>query len=228
MNHFVTEFEAYGYAPYMFQYYNTLQTHALGNLKEFVREIGINSTMLIYLNGFQNTNMEPNENYARELFELFTLGEGNGYTQDDIIFTAQALTGYNHWDEVGGQIYFDPSTFFDGEKTIFNKVGNWGSVDVINLIFQERKNEVTNFICAKLYEYFVSHVIDDLIELEIIQPLAQTLIDNDFEMVPMLKQLFKSEHFFDEHALGVILKSPYDVIFNFVNETEFFYNDSIM
>jgi len=228
MNHFVTEFEVYGYAPYMFQYYNALQTHALGNFKDFVRAIGINSTMLIYLNGFQNTDVEPNENYARELYELFTLGEGNGYTQNDIIYTAQALTGYNHWDEVGGQIYFDSSTFYDGDKTIFNQEGNWGYDDVIDILFQERSSEIANYICAKLYKYFVSPAIDDLVDIEIIQPLAQTLIDSNFEIVPMLKQLFKSEHFFDERALGVILKSPYDVIFNFVNETEFFYNDAVM
>ena len=61
--------------------------------------------MLYYLNGFQNTNTEPNENYARELYELFTLGEGNGYTQEDIVNTAQALTGYNHWLEPGAKIY---------------------------------------------------------------------------------------------------------------------------
>ncbi len=62
MNHFVTEYEAYGHPPYLFQYYNTIQTHALGNVKEFVRAIGISSTMLVYLNGFENTNFSPNEN----------------------------------------------------------------------------------------------------------------------------------------------------------------------
>ena len=125
MNHFVTELESYNYAPYMFQYYNDLQYHSIGNFKTLVHQIGINSTMLYYLNGFQNTNTEPNENYARELFELFTLGEGNGYTQEDIVFTAQALTGYNHWVEPGGKIYFDDSTFLNGSKKIFNQIGNW-------------------------------------------------------------------------------------------------------
>ena len=90
MNHFVTEFEAYSHPPYLVQYYNTLQTHALGNVKEFVRAIGITSTKLKYLNGFENTNINPNENYARELFELITHGESNGYTQNDILETARA------------------------------------------------------------------------------------------------------------------------------------------
>jgi len=225
MNHFVTELEAYNYSPYMFQYYNTLQTHAIGNFKTLVREIGINSTMLYYLNGFQNTNTAPNENYARELYELFTLGEGNGYTQVDIVYTAQALTGFNHWDVPGDEIYFDESTWVDGDKTIFGQTGNWKYDDVIDILFQEKGEEMAFYICSKLYKYFVSPAIDDLVEQSIIRPLAQTLIDNDFELAPMLKQLFKSEHFFDERALGVIIKSPFDVIFNFVNESEFSYNN---
>jgi len=228
MNHFVTELETYNYAPYMFQYYNVLQIHAIGNFKTLVREIGINSTMLYYLNGFQNTNEDPNENYARELYELFTLGEGNGYTQEDIVFTAQALTGYNHWLEPGSKIYFDESTFFDGVKKIFGQEGNWGYDDVIDILFQERGEEIAFFICSKLYKYFVSPAIDELVEQEVIRPLAQTFIDNNFELAPMLKQLFKSKHFYDKRALGVIIKSPFDIILTFVNESELFYNNAIM
>ena len=136
MNHFVTELEVYFYAPYLFQYYNTIQTHALGNFKTFVHDIGITGAMLLYLNGFENTNFNPNENYARELFELFTLGEGNGYTETDITETSRALTGFNHWLEYGAQIYFDASTYDAGSKTIFDQTGNWGYSDVIDLIFQ--------------------------------------------------------------------------------------------
>lgn len=228
MGHFVTEYEAYAYPPYLFQYYNTLQTHALGNVKEFIRAIGVSSTMLIYLNGFENTNFNPNENYARELFELFTLGEGNGYTQDDILETARALTGYNHWDSSGDTIYFDSSTFDDGEKTIFGQTGFWGYDDVIDILFQEKENELAFYICGKLYRYFVSPAVDEIVEQNIIQPLATTLIANNFEIIPVLKQLFKSEHFFDERALGVIIKSPYDVILDFIKETEFFYDDELV
>mgnify|MGYP000225468138 FL=1 len=228
MNHFVTGLETYFYSPYLFQYYNTSQTHALGNLKEFVRDIGITSAMLIYLNGYENTNLEPNENYARELFELFTLGEGNGYTELDITETAKAITGYNHWTEEGAPLYFDESTWVDGEKTIFGQTGNWKYDDVIDILFQERPNEIAKHICTKLYRYFVSQEIDTVIEQNVIDPLTQTLIDTNFELAPMLKQLFKSEHFFDERALGVIIKSPFDITMQFINESEFFYNDELM
>ena len=227
-NHFVTELETYSYSPYLFQYYRVLQENALGNFKDFVHEIGINSTMLYYLNGFQNTNFNPNENYARELFELFTLGEGNGYTETDITESSRALTGYNHWNSPGDQIYFDASTFDDGEKTIFGQTGNWGYGDVIDLLFQQREVEMARFICDKLYRFFVSPEINETITENIIYPLADTLIASSFDLAPMLKQLFKSEHFFDQKAIGVVLKSPLDVILNYVNETAFFYNDEIM
>ena len=228
LNHFVTEVEAYFYAPYLFQYYRTAELHALGNFKTLTHAMGLTPAMLLYLNGFENTNVEPNENYARELFELFTLGEGNGYTQEDIVETSKALTGYNHWDEPGANIYFDPSTFFEGDKTIFGQTGNWNYDDVIDILFQEKADLIASFICRKLYRYFVSPDIDSIVEANIIEPLAQTLINNNFELVPVIKQLFKSEHFFDERALGVSIKSPIDIIFQFVNETAFPYNNDLM
>lgn len=227
MNHFVTEYEVYGHPPYLFQYYNTIQIHALGNLKEFVRAIGVNPAMLVYLNGFENSSLNPNENYARELFELFTLGEGNGYTQSDILETARALTGYNHTDEYGGAIYFDNSTFDAGQKTIFGQTGAWGYNDLIDILFQEKENDIAFYFCEKLYRYFVSQAVDEIVMQNVIQPLADTLIASNFELIPMLKQLFKSEHFFDERALGVIIKSPFDVILDFIKETDFFYDDEL-
>lgn len=228
MNHFVTEIDTVNYAPYLFQYYNRIQGLCLGNFREFTRAMGLDNMMLLYLNGFENTNNSPNENYARELLELFTLGEGNGYTQNDIVDTARALTGYNHWAEPGAQIYFDASTFDAGSKTIFGQEGNWGYDDVIDLLFQERGSLIAEYICSKLYQFFVSPSIDATIHQNIIQPLAATFVNEDFEMAPVLEQLFKSEHFFDERALSVVVKSPFDVIFNFINEGSFFYDDTLM
>jgi uncharacterized protein (DUF1800 family) len=227
MNHFVTRFGIYFHAPYAYQYYHIMQVHALGNFKEFTRAVGLTPAMLIFLNGFENTNYSPNENYARELFELFTLGEGNGYTQNDITETARALTGYNEWDEPNGNIYFDPQTFDNGTKTIFGQTGNWGYNDVVDLLFQERGPEIAFFICKKLYKFFVSPATDN-IEQTIIQELAQTLVASNFEMVPMLKKLFKSQHFFDEQSVGVVIKSPFDVVLNFLKETDFYYDDQII
>ena len=228
MNHFVTQLDSYNYAPYMFQYYNLMQTHAIGNFKEFVRAVGVNSTMLIYLNGFENTSNNPNENYARELFELFTLGENNNYTQQDILQAARALTGYNHWEEPGAQIYFDQSTWDANPKTVFGSQEFYTYDELIDTLFDLRETEIAQFICTKLYKFFVSQQYDALTLQDIINPLAQTLIDANFELAPMLKQLFKSQHFFDQRALGIIVKSPYDIVFNYINEGNFFYNEPVL
>ena len=228
LNHFVTELDTYNYAPYLFQYYRTAELHALGNFKDLVRAMGLTPAMLFYLNGFQNTNTEPNENYARELYELFTLGEGNGYTQDDIVETSKALTGYNLSASPGGPIIFNTNTFYNGDKTIFGQTGNWNYHDVIDILFQERGPLIAQHISRKLYRYYVSPDIDIMIETNIITPMAQTMVDNDFELIPVLKQLFKSAHFFDQNANGVLIKSPFDLIFQFVNETNFSYNSELM
>jgi len=227
-NHFVAEVDVYGYTPFLYKYYNTIERNTLGNFKILLKEIGLTAAMLLYLNGFENTNENPNENYGRELYELFTLGEGNGYSQQDIIETAKALTGYNHQDVYGGEIYFDSSTFLDEDKTIFGQTGNWNYDDVIDILFEQRSEMVAFYICKKLYRYFVGPEVGAFVEDTIIRPLATTFIDNDFEIVPVLQQLFKSEHFFDEKAIGVIIKSPLDVIFQFINETELPYTDTLM
>ena len=125
LNHFVTQYGEYRCPSYMYQYYTTLQKHAIGNFKEFVREIGLTPAMLTFLNNLENTRKRPNENYARELYELFTLGEDIGYNQSDIEETSRAMTGYNLREDRCGPISFDPTTFDNGIKTIFGRTGNW-------------------------------------------------------------------------------------------------------
>ncbi len=228
-NHFVTEEDIYRCPSYLYGYINALQIHAIGNFKTFVREIGLNNAMLRYLDGYRNYRNRPNENYARELFELFTLGEGNGYTEDDIVETARALTGYvaQGIEDVGCSGYvFDPSEHDTSEKTIFGRTGNWGYDDVIDILFEERTNEIAYFIAEKLYKFFV-HPDPDPVQ-PIITELANTLVANNFELAPMLRQLFKSEHFFDDNAIGVIIKSPFDYGLNFIKETGLTLNDELI
>jgi hypothetical protein len=216
-NHFVTRLEDYWCPSWMYKYYKTLHDYNFGNFKEFVRAIGITPAMLVYLNGYQNTVYEPNENYARELLELFTLGEGNGYNQSDIVNIAKALTGYTGITEYCGNIFFSPSDFDSGQKTFFGQTGNWDYDDVINILFQERGDLIATHICTKLYGYFISPDINETI----VSQLATTFVDNNFELLPVYKQLFKSKHFFDEVAISGIVKSPYDIFISFVNETSF-------
>lgn len=195
--------------PYMFQAYITKQKYALGNFKDFIHDMGLDAVMLRYLNNYDNKAGNPNENYARELYELFTLGVDNGYTEEDIQETARAFTGYNTEKTDEGIIEFNvEGTFDDTDKTIFGQTGPWGYSDVIDILFEQKSSLIATYICTKLYEYFVSYTLNE----DIIVTLAQTFIDNDFELAPVLSQLFKSEHFFDEACVGVLMKSPLDLV----------------
>lgn len=215
-NHFVTEHSVFDAPSYLYQQHIMRQTYALGNFRDFVRAVGLDKAMLTYLNGLENIAVEPNENYARELFELFTLGVDNGYTEADIQETSRALTGYNTLVSEWGEIIFNEASFDSGDKTIFEETGNWGYDDVIDILFDKKAPLIANFICGKLYQYFVSPVINETI----VEQLAQTFLDNDFELAPMLSQLFKSEHFFDDAAIGTIIKSPLDLIVILQKELE--------
>ncbi|MDC6366162.1 MULTISPECIES: DUF1800 family protein [Flavobacteriaceae] len=229
-NHFVTEIDVYDCNSFLYYYFDCLQRNALGNFKTFVSEIGLTSAMLYYLDGVRNRGNNPNENYARELYELFTLGEGNNYTEEDIIETAKALSGYTERGEVGcTPVTFNPEDFNTENKTIFGQTGNWGYDDVHDILFNERPNEIGWFICKKLYEFFVhpDSTGDDGngIAPQIIDGLAQTFVANNFELAPVLRQMFKSQHFFDDTAIGVIIKSPFDLYLHLIKETGFAYND---
>ncbi len=215
-NHFVTRLEDYWCPSWMYNYYKTIHDYNFGNFKEFVRAIGVTPAMLVFLNGYQNTAAEPNENYARELLELFTLGENNGYNQTDIVNIARALTGYTNINEYCAPINFNINDFDSGQKTFFGQTGNWGYNDVVDILFQERGNLIANYICAKLYRYFVSPDINETI----VSQLATIFVDNNFELLPVYKALFKSTHFFDTIAIGGIVKSPFDHFFLFTNESE--------
>ncbi|WP_298995273.1 DUF1800 domain-containing protein [Flagellimonas sp. S174] len=230
-NHFVTEIDVYRCNSFLYYYINCLQRNALGNFKTFVSEIGLTSAMLYYLDGARNRGNNPNENYARELYELFTLGEGNGYTEEDIIETAKSLSGYTNRGDVGcTQVTFNPEDFNTDNKTILGQTGNWGYDDTIDILFNERPNEIANFICKKLYEYFVHPDSDDDMgnAQTIISGLAATFVANNFELAPVMRQLFKSQHFFDENAIGVIIKSPFDLYNALLKETNFAYDDNIV
>ena len=223
-NHFVTEYREYQCPGYLYQYYEVLQRNAIGNFREFTREIGLTPAMLMYLDGGRNRRGRPNENYARELYELFTMGEGNGYTEEDILETAKALTGYTDRPNDCGPISFDPETYDNGVKTIFGRTGNWGYDDVIDILFEEHARTIGTFICTRLYNFFVS---PDTVE-EIVEQMVDTFVNNDFELAPVLRQLFKSEHFFHQETIGVVIKSHFDFFTHFINETGFTHDDDTL
>lgn len=222
-NHFVTKIEDYSSPSWMYQYYNLLQTHALGNFKTLVVEIGKNEAMLSFLNGRSNRRNNPNENYARELFELFTLGENNNYTQNDIVEAARALTGYNDYLEPGASINFQSSTFDDTPKTIFGTTANYDHDSLIDHLFAVRSIEISQHIVKKIYKVFVSPQLPDQ---GIIDQLALTFRNSNWEILPVVKQLFKSDHFFDPAAMATIIRDPLDCLCIFIKEANFAFPQS--
>lgn len=200
-NHFVTRFDVYESSSYLYQYHRLLQEYALGDFREFVRRIGLTPAMLVFLNGTQNAAGAPNENYARELYELFTLGVDNGYTQTDVEETARALTGYTNVTEPWGPILFDPAAHDDGAKTIFGQTDNWGYDDVIDLLFEQRGPQVARFIAGKLYRHFVNPAP----HAAVIEQLADVFAAADWNIAALLRALFQSAHFFDDANVATII-----------------------
>ncbi len=215
-NHFVTKLDSYQCPSWMYQYHKLLQKHALGNFKDFVTEMGLTPAMLVFLNGIQNTKFQPNENFARELLELFTLGVDNGYTQNDVVNTARAVSGWNGLDiqNLCGIVTFVPAFWDSNPKTIFGKTGNWNYQDVINLLFTERPVQISEFICGKLYAHFINPKIDEAT----VKDLATIFRNNNFEIAPVLKTIFASEHFFDEHNIGTVIPGHLEYFLTFLNE----------
>jgi uncharacterized protein (DUF1800 family) len=207
-NHLVTKIEAYLCPNYLYWYHSLLLQHGLGNFKTMVEEVGKTPAMLIFLNNVQNFRGNINENYARELFELFTLGQDNGYTQQDIVEAARALTGFNGFNpqELCDQIGYVPALHDPGSKTIFGQTGNYDFQGLHDLLFDVRRDEIAEFICRKLYVEFIAPDVTE----DIVQGLAQTFKDNNFDIAPVMRQLLKSEHFFHESVLGTKCKSPFE------------------
>lgn len=222
-NHFVTELNIVGESRFSYKYCNLLRTHALGNFKTLAKLITIDPAMLVYLNGTDNIVGSPNENYARELFELFTIGKGEQvgdgdyttYTEDDVLAAAKVLTGW-----VANQATIDslfvPARHDTSDKQFSHRfadqiITNNGAneyEDLIDMIFS--KIETAKFICRKIYRWFVYYVIDDDVEMNMIEPMANILVANNYEIKPVLDVLFKSQHFFDLLQVGCIIKNPAD------------------
>ncbi|NBA87105.1 DUF1800 family protein [Emticicia sp. CRIBPO] len=220
-NHFVTEMDTYTVAQMGFRYQDTLRKYALGNFKAMVKAVTIEPAMLEYLNGAKNSKSHPDENYGRELQELFTLGKGagSGYTEDDVKQAARVLTGHR-FERVNFTHTFSANdhdtadkqfSSFYGNKVIKGITGKEGALeldDMLNMIFEEE--EVSKFIVRKLYRFFVYYDITEDIENNFISPLAGIFREGGYEIKPVLKALFKSEHFYDSGLFGAMITSPLD------------------
>ncbi|MEZ4700352.1 MAG: DUF1800 domain-containing protein [Rhodothermales bacterium] len=241
-NHLVTGYSVYERPYYAYTYYELLRTYALGNFKELIFEIGLDPAMLFYLDNNSNvpTTDEQgnpagsNENYARELLELFTMGQyGPGgslnYTEADIKQIARVLTGWQV-DESRFRTVSKSTLHDSGTKTIFGQSFQ-GNADpeveyaqLIDFIFAQRGSQIAHYLCRKLYVYFVNPVPDEAFIAE----MAAVMVDNDYELKPVLQTLFTSQRFFSPTYYGSRIKSPIDFLIGFLNETETPPSDSVL
>jgi len=232
IDHFGNESSDIGNANWVYKQHTTIRQHTLGNYKQMVRDITLDYGMLRYLNGYLNTATAPDENYGRELQELFTLGKGpdSKYTEGDVKEAAKVLTGWR----VNGANYttfFDPTRHSTANKqfsSFYNNTiitGRTGATagdlelnDLLNMIFAQ--NEVAKFLVRKFYRWFVYYEIDAATEANVITPLADIFRSSNYDIKPVLTTLFKSEHFFDIANQGCVIKTPIDVVIGSMREFE--------
>ena len=235
-NHFAASHQFDSRATY--NYHELIRTHALGNFKQFVKDISIDPCMLLFLSGASNNQFSPNENFARELLELYTIGKGpqiglgdySTYKEYDIQEASKIMTGWTVSGLVSqtettttalfSTILHDSTTKTLSEHFDFAVISPNGQneyADLVDVIFLQ--NEVASFICKKIYRWFVNYDITQVVEDTIIPIMANTLITNNYEVLPVLTQLFKSEHFYDITLRGTIIKNPMEYLYSIMNST---------
>ncbi|MEI8135615.1 MAG: DUF1800 domain-containing protein [bacterium] len=231
MNHFVVESKKVYYPQLMYSYLGYIREHAWGNFKKMVSDISIHPAMLIYLDGIYNAGTSPNENYARELQELFAIGvtdkDGKAnYSQYDVEAVAAALTGWTiDASQATLPAVYDKTRhnsslqkIYDGTARQYNLTASGASMDkdLIDQIFDQRGDQIAWYICSKLYQQFVYHDISGSSERAVIQAMATLFKNSNWELKPVLSALLKSAHFFDEANIGCQIKSPFDYLMTMV------------
>lgn len=220
-----------------YDYHALIRSHALGDFRQMVKDVTINPCMLLFLNGAENNVFSPNENYARELLELFTIGKGpqigpgdyTNYTEQDIAEAAKILTGYyvtglRSDSQTSVDAIYEPLLHDQTNKTLsaaFNNAsitanGATEYEDLIDVIFLQ--DEVANYICRKFYRYFVNYDLTAAVESTVIAEMANTFITNNYQIAPVLEELFLSEHFYDISVRGALIKGPMDMLFSMLNQ----------
>lgn len=230
-NHFSTETNVYRRGVFAYNHNALLRQYALGNFKQLVKQVTIDQAMLVYLNGYLNVKDAPDENYGRELMELFTLGKENNpnYSEEDVRAAARVLTGWTI-DKDTDVVSFDPAKHDTNSKTFSSFFSNTviagqsgvtgGDAELdllLNMIFAKQV-EVSEFIIRKIYRWFCYYNIDANTETNVIKPLAQQFRTGNWEIKPVLATLFKSEHFFDALNQGCLIKSPIDMLVGLCRE----------
>ncbi len=198
--HFATSLQKVNQAALMWRQNETLREHALGDFRSMLRAISRDPAMIIWLDLRRSAPPVPNENFARELMELFTLGEGH-YTEKDIREAARAFTGYRI-DRNNGLFEYDMNANDMGKKTFFGKTDHFSGDDIIDIILEQE--QCARFLCGKIWRFFVSETPN----AEAIDALATVWRRADYRMPDLLRTLFSSKIFHAPNHVGRQIKSP--------------------
>jgi uncharacterized protein (DUF1800 family) len=180
-----------------------IRENALGNFKDLLKEVSKSPSMIQFLNNQQNRKQHPNENFAREVMELFTLGRGN-YTENDIKEGARAFTGWGF--NLQGEFVFRRMQHDDDRKTFLGKTGNFDGDDIINILLEQK--QTARFITRKIYKYFVNDAVDDAK----VEWLSDRFYKNDYDIKKLLEDIYLSDWFYDEKNIGSRIKSPVELL----------------
>lgn len=190
-------------ALYQQQLLNTIRSNAMGNFKDLLFAVSRSAAMLHFLNNNQNRKNHPNENFAREVMELFTLGRGN-YTERDIKEAARAFTGWG--TNIKGDFIFRQKQHDEGIKTFLGKTGNFNGDDMLNILLEQP--QTAWFITEKIYRFFVN----DTVDRTVVQKLSASFYTNGYDITRLLKEIFLSDWFYEEKNIGVKIKSPVELL----------------
>jgi uncharacterized protein (DUF1800 family) len=182
---------------------NTIRRLALGNFSELLLAVSQEAAMLQFLNNQQNRKQHPNENFAREVMELFTLGRGH-YTEQDVKEAARAFTGWSA--DAQNRFVFRPKLHDDGPKTFLGHTGNFGGEDILRIILEQP--QTAEFITTKLYRFFVN----DTPNPAHIRPLAQEFYKSQYDISGLLERLFLADWFYAAPNVGTRIKSPVELL----------------
>ncbi|CAH0231914.1 DUF1800 domain-containing protein [Chryseobacterium sp. Bi04] len=185
------------------QLLNTIRKHALGNFKDLLFEVSKAPAMLNFLNNQQNKKDHPNENFAREVMELFTMGRGN-YTEKDVREGARAFTGWGY-DKEGN--FKERKNFHDAEtKTFLGKTGNFSGDDALHIILEQKAT--STFITTKIYKFFVNEKIDT----DKIEKLSNSFYNSGYDIKKLMTEIFSSSWFYEQNNIGNRIKSPIELM----------------
>jgi uncharacterized protein (DUF1800 family) len=211
-NHFATSYAKVRSARFMLGQYELLRRHALGNFAQLLREMSADPAMLIWLDGRDSRKGNPNENYARELMELFSLGIGH-YTEKDIREAARAFTG---WEIRGTKAVFNANRHDNGKKAVLGQSGAWKDEDIVRICLEQKA--APYFIAGKLYRFLISESAPATPEL--LAPVADQFKRSGFDIAVMLKTMLSSNLFFSPFAYRARVKSPVDFAVGIVRGLE--------